>query len=58
MPDATKTITISKEEYDELKDELLFLECLRNGGVDNWDWYGEALSEYQRQKENKNDPTQ
>jgi hypothetical protein len=38
--------TISKEEYDELihRDEILT--ALENGGVDNWEWYGESLSNY------------
>jgi len=37
---------ISKEEYDELihRDEILT--ALENGGVDNWEWYGESLSNY------------
>ena len=38
--------TISKKEYDELihRDEILT--ALENGGVDNWEWYGESLSNY------------
>jgi len=38
--------TISKEEYDELihRDEILT--ALENGGVDNWEWYGESLNNY------------
>ena len=38
--------TITKEEYDELihRDEILT--ALENGGVDNWEWYGESLSNY------------
>jgi len=44
------TVTVDKEEYEELKDEVLFLECLRGAGVDNWDWYGEAIEEYLRLK--------
>ena len=41
----TKNI-ITKEEYDELihRDEILT--ALENGGVDNWEWYGESLSNY------------
>ena len=46
-----ETITIPKKEYDQLLDDSLFLNCLRNNGVDNWDWYGEACEEYQNSKE-------
>lgn len=45
-----ETITITKKEYDELKDDSMFLDCLRNGGVDSWEWYGEAVSEYHQLK--------
>lgn len=43
---AEETITITKAEYDELLSDSRFLTCLQNGGVDNWDWYGEAQQEY------------
>lgn len=42
--------TISKEEYDELSDDSLFLSCLRGAGVDNWDGYSFAQEEYQKEK--------
>lgn len=32
-------VTITKEEYDELIEQVEFLECLRGAGVDNWDGY-------------------
>ena len=38
-----KTITITAQEYFDLKmarERLILLNC---GGVDNWDWYGESL---------------
>lgn len=38
------------EEYEELLDDSLSLTGLRNGGVDNWDWYSEAVEEYQQIK--------
>lgn len=41
-----ETITITKAEYDRLIRAELFLECLNAGGVDNWEWYGEACQEY------------
>ena len=41
---------VDAEEYEELCDDHLFLNCLRNNGVDNWDWYSEAVEEYQQIK--------
>lgn len=35
---------ISKEEYESLVQRDRKLTALENGGVDNWEWYGEALS--------------
>lgn len=37
---------ISKEEYDELLHRNEVLEALEQGGVDNWDWYGDSLKNY------------
>ena len=37
-------ITISKEEYAELLRRDYELSCLEDGGVDNWDWYGESFN--------------
>lgn len=41
---------VDSEEYEELSDDSLFLNCLQNNGVDNWDWYSEAVTEYQQSK--------
>lgn len=38
-----KTITITKEEYEELLDDSQLLDALREAGVDNWDGYDEAM---------------
>jgi len=38
------TITITKREYFELKCAEIQISMLEAGGVDNWDWYGEALN--------------
>ena len=43
---------ISKEEYDELLDRDRKLSALEAGGVDNWEWYGESLSQYYDDEEN------
>ena len=36
-------ITITKEEYEALKDSTFKLECLKAGGVHNWVYYQESL---------------
>lgn len=40
-----------EEKIEELLDRDFKLRCLENGGVDNWDWYGESLEEYWESKE-------
>ena len=42
---AEEIVTISKKEYDQLKHDSLFLECLQEAGVDNWEGYYEARKE-------------
>lgn len=37
---------ISKEELADLLRASNKLSCLEAGGVDNWTWYDEALSDY------------
>lgn len=49
MPE--ETVTISKEEYDELLESQRFLYCLEAQGVDNWDGYEFAQEEYNSQKD-------
>ena len=41
-------VTISRKEYDELQARGLRLTCLENAGVDNWEWYGDAMDEYSK----------
>lgn len=43
---SSDTITIAKEEHIRLRRAKLMLECLEAGGVDNWDWYGDAINEF------------
>ena len=43
--------TISKKEYEELLDRNRKLSALEAGGVDNWEWYSESLSQYYSDKE-------
>lgn len=41
---------VDSDEYEELLNDSLFLNCLQNNGVDNWDWYDEAVEQYQHLK--------
>ena len=41
MDDEMVTIPLKEYEYLKARDEELSL--LEAGGVDNWEWYGEAL---------------
>lgn len=40
--DEEEMVTITREEYDELKATEKFMDCLDAAGVDNWDGYGFA----------------
>lgn len=37
-----KTVTITQTEYDGLLWSAKLLAALKDAGVDNWEWYGEA----------------
>lgn len=45
------SVTISREEYERLLRDARMLQALRNAGVDNWTWYGEALAEFYADEE-------
>jgi hypothetical protein len=38
--------TINVDELQQLKKDQFKLQCLENGGVDNWEWYSESLTDY------------
>lgn len=40
----TDRIRVTQEEYKRLKRCERILDALYEGGVDNWEWYGEAMS--------------
>ena len=40
------TITISMQEYIDLRRAYKKLTALEDGGVDNWEWYDEAMENY------------
>lgn len=44
--DGVEYVTIKKSEYQSLLDESRKLTALENAGVDNWEWYGDAMSEF------------
>lgn len=46
-----ETVTITKEEYEELKSDQDFLSALRSAGVDNWDGYDYALESLEDSEE-------
>jgi hypothetical protein len=41
-----ETIVITKEEYERLLKRDFKLDCLEDGGVDNWEWCSESLEPY------------
>lgn len=36
---------LTESELSSLIEDRLILEALENGGVDNWEWYSESLSD-------------
>ena len=45
-------IAISAEEYQNLLTDSITLRALELGGVDNWEWYGESISEFKKELPN------
>lgn len=43
---AEKLLLAQAVKVAEYEDDHIFLSCLRAGGVDNWEWYGEACEDY------------
>jgi hypothetical protein len=41
------TVTMTVAEYDNLYDDSILLNCLRNAGVDNWDGWEYAVEAYE-----------
>ena len=42
-----ETVTLTKEEYKKIKDRLVWLDCLEQAGVDNWEGMEYAQELYQ-----------
>lgn len=48
--DSDNYVMLPKKQYDELCNDAHMLNCLRNNGVDNWEWYGEVVYQYQQER--------
>jgi len=46
----TGNYSVTPARMQELLDAELFLSCLEAGGVDSWEWYDEAVEEFNRIK--------
>ena len=44
-----ESITILKDEYEELLEECRLLDCLRMAGVDNWEGFEYAIELFQEE---------
>ena len=44
---------ITKERLEELVDIENKMQALENGGVDNWEFYGEALDKYNKARDER-----
>lgn len=45
----TDKVTISASEYKKMQRDIAKLNALEAGGVDNWEWYGESLTEWHKE---------
>lgn len=41
-----KKIQVSERTWNKLQEDLRFLRCLEAAGVDNWEWYDEAVTSW------------
>lgn len=48
-----KTYQISESELIELIHDSMKLCALENGGVDNWEWYGISISDFEKANGNE-----
>ncbi len=44
-------VTITKEEYQSLKEDSLLLRHLRAAGVDNWEGWDDAIEQFHEELE-------
>lgn len=48
-------ISIGISEYEKLKRDSAMFHALQAGGVDNWEWYSESLSDFIENDEEQDD---
>ncbi len=46
-------VTIGKAELNYLQRRSEILRHLENAGVDNWEWYGDAIAAFNEESENE-----
>lgn len=51
IPDDENTVTITLDHFGELLNDSRLLRALIDSGVDNWQWYDEAIALYQERLE-------
>lgn len=47
------TVTLTAEEYEELVNQTILLDCLEACGVDNWVGYDDAREMYREELKNE-----
>ena len=45
------TVNVPRNEYEDLLERSAFLAALEDSGVDNWEWYDEAVNTYNERNE-------
>lgn len=55
MADTGDMITIPLKVYNELMSDSRILGALYAGGVDNWEWYDEALKDLRADEDDDDD---
>ena len=48
-------VVLSKEKYDSLVEDSLFLEALQSAGVDNWEGYSYACEIFREENGDKDE---
>jgi hypothetical protein len=44
-----KYVKVPLRKYTQLQTDSNTLNALEQGGVDNWDWYGESISQWEEE---------
>jgi len=51
MSEKQEMVTITKKEYDSLREDAVKLACLESCGVDNWEGYDGAMENFRASQE-------